>query len=1150
MKKNLFKTTTLIVAMLFTTSVFAQDWVRMMLDPNVNFFETQKTFNQYRNDYIATYRLSNNNAEPAKIPGEKIFKRWEWFMAPRVSANGERFAPDAVWKEMDSYRKTYEKSMGAGTWTSIGPSTPSGIPGIGRVNCIRVHPTNPSTLYAGAPSGGLWISTNGGSSWTTKTDNMPQVIGCTDIAFDPTNPNIMYMATGDGDAGDNYSVGILKSTDGAQTWNPTGLSFFTSQYRMMSRILVDPTNGNNIIVATSAGIYRSTDAAVTFTKVQDGSFKDMEFKPGTPATIYACGTEFYKSTNSGASWTKITSGLPVATNVSRMAIACTAADPNKIYMIVGLPAPNYGTEGFYTSTNSGTSFTKASTPDLGTQQWYDLCVAGSPTSATEVMLGGQTQFYKSTNGGTSWTQIATSTHVDYHDVIYTSGTTAYLASDGGVWKSTDNGSSWSNLSGGLVISQLYGFGQSTSSANLIIGGWQDNGSNSWNGSSWSAEMGGDGMLAFVSWNNNSNMWCSQYNGSLNRKSGGSWSACGTINNATTEPCPWVTQWSEDPVSAGTVWAGCANVWKSTNGGVSWTKPGNVAGTSTVGITALRVSPANNQVVWTAKGGTLYKSTNGGAAWAAVSSLPTGTITDILCHPTNASKAWVSFSGFASMNKVFQTIDQGTTWTNLSASIPNIPVNCMEIDKNGNDALYIGTDNGVFFKDATMNVWQPFSGGLPNVEVTQLHIYYAGSKIRASTYGRGMWEGGLYTPGAYAPSANFGANNFIGCPGLGVQFTDYSAGMPTSWSWTFQGGNPSTSTAQNPFVAYNTPGTYSVSLTVTNANGNDTKTFPGLITISNSPNAAPTSAGDKKFCGATAVTLSVTPSVPGNVRWWNQAAGGSIVGTGNTYTTPATTGDKTYYADEAFTSTATDVVGADDNTMGAGAMFSASDIRGLYFDVLEPVIINSVQVYCNSAGPRTIEIVDSKGNVVTDTTVTLTANASALQTVTINRTLYPGTDYMMKFRGSVDCYRNSAGAAFPYTSSAINITNSNAGSPGYYYFFYNWNYTKIVCNTARTPVTALDTCSPTGVTALTEEYHVNVFPNPSTGEFTASLSFKNSDNYSIKITNQLGQIVYEEKLNNFVGNYSKKINLSSFGKGVYMLRVSNSKNEAVKQILIH
>ncbi len=1167
MKTFQLKSTALLIAVLFTSALFAQDWVKMMQDPEVNFYDVQKAFNQYyqkaekkiekekKNNYKMKMASNRNEEEEMEVPGTSIYKRWEWFMQPRVGANGERFSPDVLWKTMDAYKKGFNTFSGAGNWTFLGPATSSGIAGAGRINNLRINPSNANTLYVLTPEGGLWTSTNGGSTWSTNTDFLPQVIGCTDLAFDPSNSNIMYLGTGDGDAGDTYSVGLLKSTDGGVTWNPTGLSFNPAQYRQISRVLVDPNNGNNIYVATSAGVYKSTDAGVTFTNVQQGSFKSMEFKPGTSSTIYACGTTFYYTTNSGTTWSSAT-GFPAATTLCRMVLAVSAASATTVYVNAGKAAPNYGEDGFYKSTNSGVSFSKISTPSgSDNQQWYDLPLAVNPTNAQEIFLGSQTSFFKSTNGGTSWGTSGTGTHVDYHGITYDQNTptTVYVTSDGGVYKSTNSGSSWTNLNNNLAIAEMYGFGQSTNNANLFLTGHQDNGTNYGTSgpNSWSSAMGGDGMLAFISWNNDNTMWGSQYNGSLNKSTGGGggpWSSMSGI----TETCPWVTEWNEDPVTAGTVYAGCANVWKAS--GTTFTKLTGAVGTGTTTITSIAVYPGSNQNMWAAKGGSLYKSTNGGTSWTAVTGLPNGTITDIICHYTDANKVWVCYSGYTNQNKVFKTTDGGSTWINLSnASLPNIPMNCLAIDKNfSNGSVLGGTNAGVYYLDNTLNnIWQPFLNQLPNLSVTQLNIFYSGSKIRASTYGRGMWESGLYQSGAYPPSANFSASKIYGCPSMGVQFTDYSAGQPTSWSWTFQGGTPATSTQQNPFVVYNTPGTYSVSLTVTNANGNDTKTIVSCITISSSPHAAPTASG-KNFCGPAAVSLSATPSAAGTVNWWNQPAGGTLLGSGNNYTTPVITGTQTYYVDESFPNGTQDNVGAGDNTMGAGAMFTANDIRGLYFDVAKPVVLNSVQVYCNSAGMRTIEIIDGNGNWVTDTTLNINANASTLQTVTINRTIYPGTNYFIKFRGLVDCYRNTAGATYPYTSATgdVTITNSNAGTPGYYYFFYNWAFTEIVCQTSRTAVTVTDTCNANGITDLFSSNYIDVYPNPNNGEFNVAFHIDNTDNYAVKVTNAIGQTVYEEKLDNFSGTYSKKMSLAALRKGVYMLSVSNSKNETVKKVLVY
>lgn len=1112
----------------------------MMQDPNVNLHETQKAFKQYVEKYKADFKQKNGTA-PLRVPGYKQFKRWEWFMSPRVSQTGERFAPDAVWQAMNKYNEQYP--TGAGNWTFIGPSNTSALSGAGRLNCIRIHPTNSNTLYVGAPSGGLWISANGGSSWTTNTDKLNQVIGCTDIAFDPTDPNIMYMATGDGDAGDNYTVGLLKSTDGAATWNPTGLSFSTAQFRQISKVLVDPSDGNNVIVATSGGIYRSADAAISFTQVQTGSFKDMEFKPGTPSTMYACGAVFHKSTNGGLTWTKITTGLPDSVEVSRMAIAVTQANANTLYL-VAMNATTNDMKGVYKSTNSGSSFSYLSAPNIGNQGWYDLCIAASPTNANELMLGGQTQFLKSTSGGTTWSQIALSTHVDYHDIVYTSGTTVYLTSDGGVWKSTNSGTSWTDLSNNLEISQMYGFGQSVTDPDLLIQGWQDNGTNIYDGT-WSSTMGGDGMLAFISWNNDNYMWGSQYEGSLNRSTnkGNTWTSCATI----TETCPWVTQWSESPITANTIYAGCENVWVSNNGGQYWINNGDVLPGNTSSITALAVSPANPSVMWTAKGGTLYNCIDGGSYWPAVTTLPSGTITDIACHQTDEKKAWVTFSGFTNSNKVFETEDMGLTWKNLSPSLPNIPVNCIAVDKNTN-ALYVGTDAGVFFKDTAMSVWQPFSNGLPNVVVTQLEIFYAGNKIRCSTYGRGMWESGFYVPGAYPPQANFGGNNLIGCPSLGVQYSDYSSGQPTSWNWAFPGGTPSSSTEQNPFVGYNSPGTYSVSLIATNANGVDSISFVNYISIGSSPYLPPVATGGQ-FCSSVGqATITANPSGGGTIRWWDQPAGGAILDTGNNFSTFLSQETDTFYADESFPNTNPDVAGMINRFGGTGSFFTANDIRGLYFDVLEPVVITSFDVYANSEGYRTIEILDENGSSFYETTVNIPASPNTPATVLVYIPIYAGNNYFIKFRGLVDCYRNNAGAVYPMISSAINITESNASVPGYYYFFYNWQYSKAVCNTARTECIVTDTCFSTiGTNDLFAKNSIDVFPNPASDEVFIRFSGNQAKQALLELCNSLGQIVYQAQLpkNHREFSFSAK----NFPSGVYFLTIKNEETTYQKKLSI-
>jgi hypothetical protein len=226
MLKKLLLTSLIILCISSPFSVNAQDWVSKMNDPNVNFYEVQNAFNKYFAKKDRAIERAKKRAlkrkgeelqeEEFEVPGYFQYKRWETFMSPRVGPNGERFDPSTPYREMERYKQNYG-TFNSGNWHLLGPVSAVPLNGnAGRLTFVRFDPTNSNIIYVGAPAGGLWKSTDGGNTWSSNTDQLAQVIGCTDIAIDPTNTNIMYLATGDGDAGDTYSVGVLKSTDGAQ----------------------------------------------------------------------------------------------------------------------------------------------------------------------------------------------------------------------------------------------------------------------------------------------------------------------------------------------------------------------------------------------------------------------------------------------------------------------------------------------------------------------------------------------------------------------------------------------------------------------------------------------------------------------------------------------------------------------------------------------------------------------------------------------------------------------------------------------------------------------------------------------------------------------------------------------------------------------
>jgi hypothetical protein len=142
-----------------------------------------------------------------------------------------------------------------------------------------------NTLWVGLPSGGIWKTTNNGGSWTPLSDGLP-TIGVSGIAIHPTDPNIIWILTGDGDAADTKSIGVLKSTNGGTTWATTGLTWNASDENRGYKLMIDPANSNTLWAVTTLGLYKTTNGGTSWTNVFSGDFRDLEFKPGTSSTMY------------------------------------------------------------------------------------------------------------------------------------------------------------------------------------------------------------------------------------------------------------------------------------------------------------------------------------------------------------------------------------------------------------------------------------------------------------------------------------------------------------------------------------------------------------------------------------------------------------------------------------------------------------------------------------------------------------------------------------------------------------------------------------------------------------------------------------------------------------------------------------------------
>ena len=864
--KNLFYICTIVLNILFLNvySVVAQPWAEVSSTVTPNFYRMKTS-----GDAVL------NAVKSQKGKGFKAFKRWEKYWDQRVFSDGSFPPANLVQKNWELYQ--FEKSLSAlipgSSWTSLGPNSSSGgYAGIGRINRLTFHPTNTSIIFACTAGGGLWKTTNGGTSWVPLTDNLAS-IGTSGLVINPTDPNIMYLATGDGDGADTYSYGVLKSTDGGVTWNTTGLTFTAGT--VIYKLQQHATDPNILLAGTNGGLYRTANGGTSWTKVvASGQFYDIEALSATNMVAVTKGG-FYRSTDSGATWVLVTT----IASTGRIALAVSASNPDFVGALVS--NTSNGFKGFYASVDGGLTYTlRSSTPNLmgwetngsdsGGQAWYDLCMAVSPTDVNQIIVGG-VNTWKSNNGGVSWsimtnwyqTSTVPAMHADQHDLIFLNSTTIYAANDGGIYRSTNNGVSWTDLTNGMSISQLYRAGASQTDTR-IIAGLQDNGTKlrSTTGT-WSDEIGGDGMDCAIDPTNASFMYGTLYYGDIQRSTNGgsSWTS---ITPSTGTDGAWVSPVLLDPVNPATIYLGYKDLMKSTDRGTTWSKitAGQTGGNF---ISNIAVAPSDPLVIYISWGTALAKTINGGTNWTTITAPISSQISSLLVDPTNPNNLYATYSNFTAGSKVYFSNNGGTSWTNISGTLPNIPANKIIYQTGSNGALYLGMDVGIYYRDNTQTDWSLYNSGLPNVEIFDLEIRYSDKKLIAATYGRGLWESPLYvgTPlsvpavSSFSPTSATKGNTvtITGSNFNGISSVSFGGTAATSFTVV-------SSTSINAIVGNGNSG----NVTVTNSAG--TGSLSGFTYINTAPTISsftPTSGKTGQvvniigtnFTGATAVSFGGT-----------------------------------------------------------------------------------------------------------------------------------------------------------------------------------------------------------------------------------------------------------------------------------------------------
>lgn len=710
---------------------------------------------------------------------KKHFKRWEWYMRNRLNAKGELC--DYKSKVIAAQGKLKKPTSGAekstlSDWEYIGPTdfpvnpTYQSSVGIGRIDRIALHPTNPNIIYVGAPAGGVWKTTDGGNTWNSLDNYLP-ILGVAGLAVGNSNPNLVYALSGNSYGIGNYpwaSQGLFRSTNGGDTWEQ--MTMPASNFNAFE-LALSSSSDNRLAIATSNGVYLTANGGQNWTLVlsDNAPYHDVKFKPGTGFTMYASsfsGVEY--TNNEGITWQDATFDAAPTQN-GRKVLATSLNNPELVYVLAGPNTSVNAFAGFYRSFNSGADFTlRTTTPnifgapeesdDFDGQPFSCIALAAHPTNINTVVSGGLVP-WRSTNGGAAWTQLNTyfnngSTqdyiHVDFKDLEYNPlNGWLYGANDGGIYRSTDNGTSWENITVGIGVTQFYTIATFPTSYDRLIGGTQDNGAkHKIPGSTvWDELGGGDGFITAYDQFDFNKFYFSA-NNQLYRRS---ISAGGLTTIVPITPPSSDNGHAQVASRIGTpggVYAGTRKdtLCYSPDSGTNW---GCVALPADL---CIATCPTNQNRLYVAgdwfTNPIISRTTDNGVNWTRIDStggLPDFTganlyPTDVNVRSNNEFQLVVTISGFTAGQKVYYSGDGGTSFLNITGDLPNVPTHCAAYLSNG--GILVGTDLGVFYKASYTANWVPFSNNLPQCHVSEMAINESQGIVTVSTYGRGVFRAAL------------------------------------------------------------------------------------------------------------------------------------------------------------------------------------------------------------------------------------------------------------------------------------------------------------------------------------------------------------------------------------------------------------------------
>ncbi|HEV2884958.1 MAG TPA: hypothetical protein VGW36_08875, partial [Pyrinomonadaceae bacterium] len=693
----------------------------------------------------------------------------------------------------------------------IGPAFTSG-----RVIGFAVDPHNPARYYAAAASGGVWKTINNGTTWTPVFDREGSYsIGA--IVLDPKNPLTVWVGTGENNSqrSVSYGNGVYRSDDGGKTWKNVGLK--SSEH--IGRIAIDPKDSNIVYVAAQGplwgpggdrGLYKTTDGGKTWKKIlsisDNTGVTEIVIDQNNPETLYAASYQrrrhmwtlinggpesaIYKSTDAGATWNKLKTGLPT-TDIGRVGLAISPVDSNVIYAQVEA-ADRKG--GIFRSNDRGGSWERRNEFD-STAMYYSRIVA-DPKDIDRIYIM-HVFLMVSDDGGRTLRRLGQkSRHVDDHEMwINPENTDHYLVGgDGGVYESYDRGANW-EFKQNLPITQFYDITTDNAAPFYnVYGGTQDNFSvggpsrtrsaSGITSADWFVTLGGDGFRTQVDPEDPNIVYSEFQNGGLSRfdKRTGERMGIQPAVGRGEDPLRW--NWDSpfilSPHSRTRLYFAADKLFRSDDRGDSWQVisgqlsrnldrdrlpvMGKVwsmdavaknASTAFFGnASALAESPKKGGLIYVGTDDGLIQVTeDGGKTWRKIEKFPgvadMSYVSRIIASNHDTNTVYAAFENHQNADfkpYLLKSTDAGRTWTSIKGNLPaNGPVWAIAEDHVNPNLLFSGTEFGVFFSIDGGQKWIQLKSGLPTIAVRDLNIQRRENDLVLGTFGRGIYILDNYTP---------------------------------------------------------------------------------------------------------------------------------------------------------------------------------------------------------------------------------------------------------------------------------------------------------------------------------------------------------------------------------------------------------------------